>query len=59
MGSKVQRGAPVRTSKAKMVPGEASLRMLSVMAEPSATTPLTTTGAEMLAGDGDTALTVL
>ena len=36
------------------MPGGASLRMLSVMAEPSATTPFTTTGAEVsLASPGN------
>ena len=49
MGSNCQRSAPVRASKACTVPGGASVRRLSMMNEPTATTPETTTGAEKIA----------
>src|SRR6266851_9856115 len=47
-GSKLQRGAPVRASKARTVPSGASTRTLSEIEEPTTTTPRLTTGAEVI-----------
>ena len=45
-GSQLQRGAPVRASKARTRPEGAAARPLSLIAEPTITTSPTTTGAD-------------
>jgi hypothetical protein len=47
-GSNDQRGCPVRASKARTVPGGASTRRLSAIAEPTMTVSRAMTGAEVI-----------
>ncbi len=47
-GSQLQRNAPVRASKPRTTPLGITARLLSSMAEPTMTTPSTTTGGEVM-----------